>query len=300
MPRPNITMLTLPPRRYRLSAKVDGFETLAEAKAEDRKRARLLRKDAAKTKSGWGAMAAALADRIDPDLSSHVPVTLASNRYKRRHRRRTVGHVAWVASRRRDGRICNFTVIRKDWTRHTDTLDGTNLERILRQFREDLDRAKATFKRKLLQRGKPAHKPWDGWIWAEIHGEHEPETDSFPIHVHGVATGDMIEVLDCLRRQRVYKRWAADGDIPPAKRPVVLSRKRFFNLLSGIAYNSKSYWPSKRLGLVKSGAVKKQRFHSRIQNPQHSHVLLFLDQWTLPQITLLYGLTIRNGRLVKS
>lgn len=300
MPRPNITMLALPRRKYRLCAKADGFETLAQAKAEDRNRARLLRKDAAKTQSAWGAIAAALADRIDPDASSSVPRTLASARYKRRHRRRIVGHVALLVSRRRDGRICNFTAVRKDWTRHTDTLEATDLVHILRQFRESLDRAKATIKRKLLKRGRSAHKPWDGWIWAEIHGEHEPETDSYPIHIHGVATGDMIEVLDCLRRQRVYKRWAAEGDIPPAQRPVVLSRKRYFNLLSGIAYNSKSYWPSKRLGLVKSGATKKQRFHGRIQNPQHSHVLLFLDRWTLTQITLLYGLTIRNGRLVES
>ena len=142
MPRPNIARLITPLPRYRLSCAADNFETLADVRREDLKRARLLRRDAALTQSAWGERAKALADLLDPQLSPKAPRTIASARYKRRHRRRIVGHLGRLIAREADGRVSNFTVIHRSWTWHFDTLDSADLTKVVREFRNDLNRAK--------------------------------------------------------------------------------------------------------------------------------------------------------------
>ena len=110
----------------------------------------------------------------------------------------------------------------------------------------------------------------------------------------------MIDVLNALRKQRAYRPWKPMGDVPGAKRPIVVSKKKYHHALTAAAYATKLYWPRKRVGRVGPGETKRDRDHSRIKGSQHSQVLLFLDQWKLPQITILFGLTIRRGRLVRN
>ena len=123
MARPNITMLKRPPRRFRPSVRSARFETATKVRTEDAMRARRLYKAALKAESRWGRLAAELARRLDPALNPQPQPTLASARYKSRLRDNIAGHITRLIEtgpyRRR---VSNFTIIKRRWTFHVETL----------------------------------------------------------------------------------------------------------------------------------------------------------------------------------
>ena len=86
--RPGVDSLPLPPKRYD-PATNDDFETKQKCEAEDRERARQLRREAARNQIDRPQLLS-LANTIDPDVTDY-PETLASSRCMREHRRRIVG-----------------------------------------------------------------------------------------------------------------------------------------------------------------------------------------------------------------
>lgn len=284
MPRSSIADLPKPDPRYRpdkLACRDPGakpFETRAQCEAEDALRAKQLR-DLANARSMLIDRAAALelANKIDPARrpKGKLPPTLASSSRMRQHRIRT-GNI-WQFATENDEQFTTFTLMPK--TPVVDPADLITLEapRVMGSLRTDLNRAGADCA--------------SGWVIAFLHGEYESETGKFRLHYHGVATGEMIDVIDRLRDQKKYERSIGTDGAAVGSAPVLIARKALTDPGGAIAYALKSYWPCMRTGPVgDSGECKRNTFVARIPEPFHSMVLLWLHRWELKDIALLYGI----------
>ena len=125
-----------------------------------------------------------------------------------------------------------------------------------------------------------------------------PTRGVFRVHVHGIATGEMIRFVDQLRKRDDLNP-ALDEDIGLEKNPprLVLNGKRkpLNDLPSAISYQFKAYWPSRWIGPVKdSGKTKRRRLGGRIPEPFHTQLLLWFDRHQLSDITLL--MNVRVGK----
>jgi hypothetical protein len=293
MARSTISGLPLPHPSYRpdksrcRDAGAKPFESCEACRAEDAKRARSLRQQAAAGSALINPAAAlVLADRIDPDFRPEgaVPPTLASSSFLRKHRVRT-GHIRHLGDEQ--GEECaTFTLMPKTLVVDATGLMFVNAQDLMNGLRSDLNRAG----------GSAA----SGWVVAYLDGEFDPETCKFRLHFHGTATGEMIDVIKRLRTQKKYKRDVGENGRPLCAPPVMVKRVRT-DPLGAIAYGLKSYWPARRTGPVRDGEVKRNSFVSRIPEPFLSLSLLWLHQWRLEDISLLYGVyATKTGLRVSS
>ena len=284
MPRRGISKLPKPKGRYRRRAA--KFETADAAKREDRKRVSLLRK-AARDHSGAIDVKAAvrLAKRLDYEKrGTSSPQTLASYLYVRGMRWRIGGALLRLIERSKPARVSTATLIPTDGRLTLAQLASLDPRKPLEKHRADFNRYGA---------GKA-----DGWAVVGIHGDFENETELFQIHYHIVAADGMIDVIERLRGARKYRRPADQRALN--YRPIRRSRKALTNLPGPLTYILKGFWPAKRRGLVASGEEKRNRKASRIPEPFHTQLLLFLDRWSLEDITLLMKLGVGKRGFVRS
>lgn len=269
MGRPNITALALPPLPYRPDRHADDFESVKASIIEDATRASALRQF---ERGGFcGAEAAALAVRLAQSAHGDPPETPASKLYMRDQRIRVFGHL-WRLIDDTNRPVSTFTIVRRAWHRvadDLDTLDPVDLKVAFRQHLYRMGAAEA-----------------DGWLFAALDGEFDENTQSFQPHLHGVACGEMIDVLDRLRPLRSFDPWVAHGPVPGCLRPIQLSRGALTNVPSCIAYQMKGFWK------VQAGRT------SRIPEPFGSQALLYLNRYRLTDLTLLVKLSVIRGKLV--
>ena len=142
----------------------------------------------------------------------------------------------------------------------------------------------------------------NGWLMVHIHGEWDPIGKVFRLHVHGYAYGEMVQVVDRLRTLPNYqtRRFLKDGSRSPVYRRVQVKRKPPKNRLRQITYRLQSYWPAKAIVISDNGARKRARRKRRIAEPQHSQVLLWLDQWDIADLTLMIGLRVTKDGLIQT
>ena len=276
------------PRPGRDGERRGKFETLAFARIEDRKRA----KSAARATSHLidPAAAALLAGRL---AGRRTPRTLASSRYMRRLRKRVIGHVwkllseeAWSLD---DGsKVAVITVAPRSWEFTSQELQHARAEQLMARLRQWLRHAGAA--------------DATGYLLVALHGDFEPNSGVFRLHVHGVATGGMIEVVDRLRtRPDLDARLDPPTGLKQAAPRVEINRKQISNLVYTLTYQLKSYWPSVWLGVVnEDGDVKRSRRPQRIAEPHHTELLLWLDAHALADITLLVKLRVGTRGLTLS
>jgi hypothetical protein len=261
------------------------FETSAQCEAEDTLRAKQLREQADAGSTLIDPVAAlTLANKIDPARrpKGKLPPSLSSSSRVRQHRIRT-GNI-WQRAGEGSELFTTATLMPAKWRYSPEELMGVDARNLVASLRTDWNRAG----------GMEA----SGWAIAFLHGEFEPETEKFRLHFHLTATGGMLGVIDRLRDQKKYQRAiGADGNAKgPA--PVVIAREALTDPGGNIAYTLKSYWPCMRTGPVGSdGEVRRNTFVSRIPEPFHALALLWLDQWELKDISLLYGVYATKGGL---
>ena len=158
MPRPGIEDLPRATRRFDPAyAPESKFETLTDARDEDRKRAKSLLRyrpnSPAKHKR-----AKRLARRLA--RTGSYPKSPASSRYMRKMRRRIIGHLWKLFPSNPAIPVTTVTIIPKGWAVRANALHRVNPAKLMAQFRTDLNRAGG---------GKAT-----GWGCFFLHGEFEP------------------------------------------------------------------------------------------------------------------------------
>lgn len=277
-----IANLPLPPRRYRLhkiSRKEGGasevFETREAALREDMKRIRALKRSAryrpqcSKVNASFD-----LAKKIESAASKgSLAKSLASARYMRKYRIRVVGWLWQLSDDDSEFNVRCFTLISSAWVVPADKLKQFDPDVILVRLRADLYRCGA---------GSA-----NGWLFCGVHGEFDEIHRVYRLHVHGIAAGEMLEVLKQLRRLRKFRSSPRGGALQ-AIVPVHINRRPPANISASISYCLQSFWPA-RTYEDWTGSSKRTR-RRRIPEPWHCAYLQWLDQQTLNSMTLLVGL----------
>ena len=279
MPRYNIQDLPQPPYRYRPRRSNCNLETKFNAKSEDRTRSLMLQTAARVTDdSKQAAIFSSLSKRLNPDrISGRNSSSLASSRFMRAQRVKVIGNL-WQAVDQTDGRIAFVTLIPPSWRKPGADLALIKPELLMQQIRTDLNRVKASMA--------------NGFLFAGLHGDYDPVSDTYQPHVHAIATGGMIAICNKLRRTEKY--WPSEH----VRSPVRLSRRTLFNLPEPLTYCMQSWWPSRPRVLGENGAGERGYIRRRIPNPRHAEFLVWLDRQKLSDITLLMKIRASKNGLV--
>jgi len=289
MPGLSITDLPWPTEANRIDLLARGFETEQDAASEDTLRARAVRAQVAKHGGEWGDRAALLADLLDPNLRSELPVTLASSRCFRDQRIRVLSELLRLLN---ESEADRSSLVRADVVKPKLACDVFDLQdcdpnRIFSEFRADLLRvAPANTKKGSAERAVKRK----GFLLAAVHGEFDPTAEIYQPHFHVAATQDYVDLVDRLRNLKGYRPTEL------VRTPVRITRD-IYNLPGAITYLLKSYWPQRPfLPLGSDGALKRPRTHQRIDEPFHTEVLMWLDRCDLSDLVLLMGIRVgKNG-----
>ena len=277
-----ISTVPLPENRYRpdlisYSDERFQFETEQFSREEDARRVKMLRKSASQAKKPENRIAALeLADRLDYG-DGDPPETLASHLYMRGHRIAIAGALWRLAERPDFGQVSIVGIAPRSLE-----IPGESLWQV------DPRKAGATVRTDLYNCGA---KTAGGYAAAFFDAEHEPMTDMFRFHFHGLAAGGMLDVIEGLRAAPKYRSIAVREGHRKRVPRIVVSRKPLENLPAPLTYLLKSFYSSKWEGQI-DGERRRQNRKSRIKEPRHSQVLLWLDRWSLQDITLLLGLRV--------
>ncbi len=136
----------------------------------------------------------------------------------------------------------------------------------------------------------------NGYLFAGLHGEYVKTTNKFRLHVHGIAYGEMIDVVDELRhspKMRGYPK-PAKGQVKAKRKTAVrINRLPMTNRPKYYTYTLQSYWPSRVYEDPKTGEEIRGR-RGRIPDPHHTAYLLWLDRWRVEDLSLLMGLRVTD------
>ncbi|MBB3924316.1 hypothetical protein GGR43_000010 [Sphingobium jiangsuense] len=289
MARPGISKLRLPPKKYRPDLRTrrrDGlikFETLDDARREDELRIERLRRIADQFPDIIDAQAARkLAIRLrratEFDERGNTP---ASSIYMREQRIRTVGWLWSLYANPANAPVTTAHILPTKWIIHPQELMGTDPRKLLAQLRANLIRMGAT--------------EADGFLFAGLHGEFNPNDERFHLHVHCLISKGMIAVVERLRKLE-NRRLKKIANSKIRRSPVLIRRKKLRNLPEPISYCFQSYWPKKAYDDPDTGNWKRGEKH-RIPEPYHSLFLLWVDQWRVEDLTLLMKLSVKAGKL---
>jgi hypothetical protein len=268
-----------------------GFETEEAARAEDRLRARRIRRVLNRPgHTNWlnikdrlwlatqrlprlcappmdAEAAERLARKLQDGVASGFPTpSLASSMAMRTTRQSVIGALLQALDGYADADLRTFTIVNTKWALTPEQLDAIGAVTIRNQLRTHLIRVGVL--------------SMPGPLVAFLHGEIEPAEGIYQLHWHGVATGDKAAALHRLKDITGYERTRTGA--APVRCEQVNDRPHQFS------YMLKSYWPSRAVRMV-DGERKRDRKGGRIPEPFHSQVLLWLDRQKLADMTLLNG-----------
>lgn len=282
-----LTRLPRSAARYRNGILQTGFESKDQARAEVALRARRLKCPAVSKSDLIDQDAAAkLAKNLKRSAkSAKFPRSLACPRFMRKQRLGVISSLWAMAHEQSAVPVHTATVISGKWTTTPEDLRQLDPRKLLNGLRTDLNRCGAVGA--------------DGALIAFLHGEFEPNRCLYQPHCHLLAIGEMSDVVDRLRELDKYQPVRGDNlDTIPIACPVRIQRRPLSNMPLPLTYLLKSYWPSRWVSdLHPDGSYDRQRNTARISEPYHSQVLLWLDQWSLKDITLMIGMFVSKDGL---
>lgn len=204
---------------------------------------------------------------------------MASSAYMRGRRIRVGGALWKLKDDYPVGLISTFTVINPKWEFPGSQLHKVDPQKLRNAFRSWLTRGGA--------------KGATGYLVAFIDAEYEPMNDIWRFHFHGLVAGGMRNVVEQLRHTRSFqsKRQKSDDCQGRILQRVRVSRKPLVNMPEPLTYLLKSFWSSRWEGPV-DGIQRRQNRKCRIREPRHTQHLLWLDRWSLQDITLLMGVRV--------
>lgn len=179
-----------------------------------------------------------------------------------------------------------LTIIPRAWEFTPEQLMDADPRRLLESLRTTLYKMGA--------------KDADGWLIMFLHGEYDPVAGVFRLHVHGLASADMIEVVKKLRKLDQFKtrKLGPTGGPEAIYRPVRIRGMALTDLPAPLSYIAQSFWPSRAIYVDQDGNNRRQKLKRRIPEPYHSLVLLWLDRWNVNDLMLRIHLRVSNGCLV--
>jgi hypothetical protein len=276
--------LRAPPLRFNPSG-TSGFETGDQAAAEDKFRARTLRVRALADPSRADELSD-LADRIDPSVTD-LPDTLASSRHSRSNRVKLAGSL-WQVTEQDPIGARLFDLLPGDRRVARTALAQTDPIEVMRRLRTDLYRSGAA--------------DADGFLFAGLHGEHDAADDAYDLHFHGVASGEMLDVVGRLSQRRRYRADRGNKGGTEAWTPVRIQRSPMTDLPRPLTYITQSWWPAAPFATGgDSGNIGNKPSRGgtrrRMPEPAHSEWLLWLDRQSLADLTLMIHLRVIEGKL---
>lgn len=295
MPRPSIEDLGRPPQRFwtpLLNGDVDGDFTI-ESRASCIEEDRLRRRTAAveiqgplhgrKIKRSVAALLELLASVSEAPLP---PLSAASRVLMRRWRARVCGWLWSLISVVGPGQWVFFTITLPSWWVPSRKLHTVRAKRLIERLRAALYRAGAA--------------QASGWLYAMLHGEFDGSTNGFMLHVHGLATEEMIDVLRALRGQPQFRPCERDSQRYPL---VVITRKLKIDQPWGdplrvISYTSKSYWPQNDSCVNGEGKRRRYGRKRRIVGKHFVRHLAWLHSQPVKDQVLLVHLSIVDRQLI--
>lgn len=180
-----------------------------------------------------------------------------------------------------------WTAIRPAWISGTSNeFSVQSAARLTEQFRSLLNRHRAY--------------DADGWLFAKLDCEFDTHNRLSRHHLHGVASGGMIDVLDRMRESAAFRpqRSPAIGGRRVA-RPLQIQRRTMTGLPMPLSYILKGHYSARWLGITPQGQVKRGNRPIRIPEPFGTQALLWLDRHPFPDMFVMHGLTIRDGQLIR-
>ena len=281
MSRLSVEHLSLPPKRFRPDQNSDAagvkiaFETKAKAKAEDAIRRRSIRRLLKRTYRIHSPVSEKRLRRLRRRIKRSA--SPASSRYMRKHRIRIAGHL-WLLIADHPELASAFTLIPRSWEVKGGHLHDADPTVFLEQLRQALIREGAS--------------TGGGWLFASIHGEHEPNEDIFRLHVHGIAVGAMRTAVDRLRKRANFRSNRKGDQADKVRQRVRMTRKPLCDLPEPLTYTVQSFWPERAIFRNDEGDWERQKKKRRIEEPRHSEVLHWLDLWSARQTCLLMGIRV--------
>ena len=276
----SIAELPWPEDPYRVDLHDPKFESALDANKEDTYRAKLLRIDASNHGGDWGRNAADLADRIDPDLNSTPPKTIASSRYMRSQRIPIAGGLWKLFDEDETNQVVRYDLVKPSLSRDLEGLLEESPKRAANELRADVLRG---------SKGK-----LEGFPFAAYHNEYDNLSQWYQGHFHLLVSGDYVDRVENMRGLKGYKS-------TETVRTPILAHQTIINPAHALTYLIKGYWLQRPfLSLGANGALKRPRTGQRLDAPFHSQMLLWLDQWTLSDLTLLMGIRVTKGGLCLS
>jgi len=179
-----------------------------------------------------------------------------------------------------------FTVVPEDWSVLLGTLYLVDPRRLLAAFRQHLYRSAMGLGVGL-----------EGQLFVGVHGAYDPATKTFPLHLHGMARGGMIPIVDGLRKLGKY-RPAQQGDgRDAANTPVRISVGPLSNMPDPLTYFLKKYWPARETYVDEHGVRRAYGGkHKGISGPAYIEYLQFFHRWRLEDLTMSMGMhATQNG-----
>jgi hypothetical protein len=159
-----------------------------------------------------------------------------------------------------------------------DELEKESPRRLIDRIRVQLDRRGA--------------RSAGGFIFGGLHGEFEPQSKTFLLHMHLGAFGEMVEVIDGLRGSRCYK------PTPEVAQPI--RSVRVGDPARQFTYLLQSWWPARWVGPVGNDrTVRRARTKCRIPEPEHSRLLMWFHQQSLRDLTLVIGARVNSTGVVR-
>jgi hypothetical protein len=141
-------------------------------------------------------------------------------------------------------------------------------------------------------------KDRDGFLILFLDAEFDAESEVYSFHVHGLAAGALLEAVRKLKPRKHRRR----GKRPSNKyrsdekvhKRVMVGKKPLDNLPDPLTYLCKPFWSKKWKGIVGSGAVKRENQKSRIPEPFHTQLLVWLDRYSISDISLMMRMRVTD------
>lgn len=274
-----------PAKAPKPAGKSHGFETKEAATNEDGYRALFLLM-AYGLLFGESVRKAilSLAERLDEHAT---PVTCASSRYMRERRRVVIGHL-WRLFAQAAGLTCGtVTVMVRGWQFEPRELHRVDPRRLLEQFRADLNRCGLS--------------KTDGFAFFGLHGEYNSLTGKFDLHIHGVYAGGIGDVLQALRKRPKYRPVVIEHEGARKKvNRVKVSTRPMENMPYPITYVLQSWWPRRDTFIDGEKGKMKRSSRKRIPHSPHARWLLWMDRWTVSDLTLMVRMRVTKKGLVRA
>ncbi|RYC31146.1 hypothetical protein D3273_14715 [Lichenibacterium minor] len=255
------------------------LEPISAAVLEDQLRVSILRRQAKlilpESSSTDAAKAMSrLASRIEKNTRKKIGFeTLASSRCARRWKIRLGESVREILSVFPNDQIAFFTIVpNARWEIAGQQLSGIKAASYLERLRQQLIRVGLS--------------SCTGIIIARLHGEYDPTRDVYQLHVHMLAAGDTVAVVERLRRLPVYRR-PKDMRCAFVKKPIF--RQPLRDLKRQLSYHlGMSFWPSKP-SYYRDGVLRRAAERRRLPSVRLAEFLVWLDSQTQETLNLFYG-----------